>query len=252
MQPTDDDARAISAVAALADGVRKRLYDVVRDAGRPISREEAARRVGISRKLAAFHLDKLVTVGLLVAGVAAEPPRRVGRAPKVYRPVDDAVEVSVPPRAYADLASILVEAIESPKPGESPVAASHRVAARRGRAAGSVAAEGVKGRLGVERAFTLTRRALVVEGYEPYEACESIDATDFAIRLRNCPFHALAAEVPGLVCQVNGAFLQGLLDGLGAERLEAVPVGSNGECCAEIRARAAVVENGTHDRSGRE
>lgn len=249
MQPIGDDAHAISAVAALEDGVRKRLYDAVRDAGRAITREEAARRTGISRKLAAFHLDKLVAVGLLAAGVADERPRRVGRAPKVYRPVGQSVEVSVPPRAYADLASILVEAIESPHHGESAVVASHRVAANRGRAAGSVAAQDVKGRLGVERAFNLTCRALVAQGYEPHDSTE---ATDRTIRLRNCPFHVLAAEAPGLVCGVNGAFLAGLLQGLGAERLEAVAVGPSGECCAEIRARAAVVKNGAHDSIGRE
>jgi len=38
----------------------------VRDADGPITREAAADAVGISRKLAAFHLDKLVAAGLLV------------------------------------------------------------------------------------------------------------------------------------------------------------------------------------------
>ncbi|MDP8929787.1 MAG: hypothetical protein M3O70_14755, partial [Actinomycetota bacterium] len=71
---------ALAAVAALADQLRRRLYEFVRRAHRPITREEAAASVGISRKLAAFHLDKLVEVGLLRAHY--EPVggiRKVGR-----------------------------------------------------------------------------------------------------------------------------------------------------------------------------
>lgn len=60
-------AAALVAVAALSDELRRRMYGFIRRVGRPVSREEAAKSVGISRKLAAFHLDKLVEVGLLRA-----------------------------------------------------------------------------------------------------------------------------------------------------------------------------------------
>lgn len=251
MEPAGIAESRIAAVAALDDRVRRQLYGAVRDARRPMTRDEASRAVGISRKLAAFHLDKLVAVGLLSAGVESAAPRRVGRAPKVYEPVDVAIDVSVPARAYADLASILVEAVSDQQSGETAAEAGCRVASVRGRAAGAAAARTIRGRLGFERAFGLAEKALAAEGYEPYEthpAGGSEGSPDRALKLRNCPFHPLADEAPELVCKINGAFLSGLLSGLGAEALVVHPTPPAGECCAEIRARAAVGKNGAHDR----
>ena len=54
-------------VAALVDPVRRALYDHVRQERRPVTREDAARALDISRSLAAFHLDKVVEVGMLHA-----------------------------------------------------------------------------------------------------------------------------------------------------------------------------------------
>ena len=75
-----------TAVVALADNSRRALYEYVRRADHPVSREEAGQATGISRGLAAFHLDKLVETGLLRARHEAPPdqPRGRGRAPKVY------------------------------------------------------------------------------------------------------------------------------------------------------------------------
>ena len=55
---------AIKAVAALSDDTRRGMYVFIRAARQPVTRDEAAASVGISRKLAAFHLDKLVDAGL--------------------------------------------------------------------------------------------------------------------------------------------------------------------------------------------
>ena len=55
----------VTAVAALAEPTRRRLYDhVVRQPG-PVSRDEAAAAVGVPRGTTAFHLDRLVADGLL-------------------------------------------------------------------------------------------------------------------------------------------------------------------------------------------
>jgi predicted ArsR family transcriptional regulator len=255
MKPVDSRPANVAAVAALDDHVRRGLYEAVQRARRPVTRDEAAAAVGISRKLAAFHLDKLVSVGLLTSGAATRTARRVGRAPKVYEPVQETIDVSIPPRAYADLASILVQAVADQAQGETASEAGCRVAALRGRAAGADAVRGVRGRLGVERAFAVTCDALSAEGYAPYEtpgaAASRRRPHDRAIRLRNCPFHLLADQAPELVCRINGAFLSGLLDGLRAEPLTVHPTPPDGECCAEIRARTAVGNNGGHDR-GRE
>jgi predicted ArsR family transcriptional regulator len=47
--------------------VRRSLYLYVAGQNRDVSRDEAAAAVGVTRGLAAFHLDKLVEEGLLAA-----------------------------------------------------------------------------------------------------------------------------------------------------------------------------------------
>ncbi|MEV5712098.1 hypothetical protein AB0K82_43945, partial [Actinoallomurus sp. NPDC052274] len=66
--------------------------------------------------------------------------------------------------------------------------------------------------------------ALRTRGYEPYrEGAE--------VRLRNCPFHALAVEFPPLVCGMNLALLEGLLEGLEPTGMVARMDPRPGECC---------------------
>jgi predicted ArsR family transcriptional regulator len=214
----------VAAVAALGDDVRRRLYAFVRAARRPVSREEAAAHAGISRKLAAFHLDKLVDVGLLHA-TDAVPARRVGRRPKVYAPVDTAVAVSVPARRHEELAEILVDGLRAGTGADGVLAA----ATRRGLDLGATERERVRpGRLGAERALGLVAEALRRYGFEPHR-----DGAG-GLRLRNCPFQPLAARAPELVCRVNHALLSGLLNGLQASALTANLVPTPGECCVQV------------------
>src|SRR5262245_52844434 len=102
-----------SAVIALADSSRRALYEYVRRADHPVSREEAGQAVGISRGLAAFHLDKLVDAGLLEARheAPADQPRGRGRAPKVYEAASTGLLVAIPQRRYELIAEILADAV---------------------------------------------------------------------------------------------------------------------------------------------
>ena len=54
-----DHLTDLAGLASLDDPVRRRLYEYVSDAGRPVSREEAAEAAGRTRTLGAYHLDKL-------------------------------------------------------------------------------------------------------------------------------------------------------------------------------------------------
>ena len=123
---------SITALAALGDEQRRRLYAYIRHARRPVTREEAAASAGISRKLAAHHLDKLVTSGLLSAGY--QPPggsRKVGRTPKVYELASAGIRVSIPERRHEVLAGILLDAVLTESPGENARQAAVRAARRR-------------------------------------------------------------------------------------------------------------------------
>src|SRR5579875_1507803 len=103
------DEPAVRAVAVLDDRLRWTMYAFVRGARRPVSREEAAKAAGISRKLAAFHLDKLVEAGLLEARPQpAGDMRKVGRRPVVYEPTGRDIRVSIPVRQHGALAGRLI------------------------------------------------------------------------------------------------------------------------------------------------
>jgi len=99
-------------VAALADPVRRALFEYVRRQDHPVSREEAADARDISRNLTAFHLEKLVDAGLLRARYESPPgPRGPGRTPKVYEATGVGLNLSVPPRQYELVGAILADAV---------------------------------------------------------------------------------------------------------------------------------------------
>jgi predicted ArsR family transcriptional regulator len=207
------------AVAALVDRTRRALFDYVRRQNRPVSREEAAEAQGMSRGLAAFHLDKLVDAGLLRARYQAPAggPRGRGRAPKVYESAHDGLAITIPERRYQLLAEILTDAVDE-DPADA-VGAAHRHARRRGHELGAQLHE---------RAEDADLAAVLAElGFEPQPAA------DGRLLLHNCPFHALAARHTSLVCGLNLAFLAGLVEGLAAGvRADLVP--RPGACCVTL------------------
>ena len=113
---------------------------------------------------------------------------------------------------------------------ETAVQAAMRTAGRRGEELGEEERTQLRpGRLGAERGLTLCERMLDRHGFEP--AREAPDR----LRLRNCPFHPLAAQAPDLVCGMNHAFLTGYLEGLQVRGVQAVLAPTPGECCVQLR-----------------
>ncbi len=228
--PTDE---AFAAVAALSDDLRRRMYGFIRRAGHPVTRDEAAASAGISRKLAAFHLDKLVAVGLLEADYAnLTGLRRVGRVPKVYQPAAVDVQLSIPPREAGLLADILLDAVLAGGGQEDARQAAVEAAGSRGRRLGQAERGQARGRLGPCRALALAERVLEQHGFEPVRDSPAL------VRLRNCPFHPYATRSDGLVCLINHAFLAGFIDGLGARGVQASLQPRPGCCCVELGAAA--------------
>jgi predicted ArsR family transcriptional regulator len=66
-------------------------------------------------------------------------------------------------------------------------------------------------------------------GYEP------VEREPGELRLRNCPFDAIAGRHPDLVCGLNLALIEGILDGLGTDGASAVLAPEDGACCVAIR-----------------
>ncbi|WP_433251601.1 helix-turn-helix transcriptional regulator [Actinomadura nitritigenes] len=214
----------IEAVALLQDPVRRRLYEFVVGRGREVGRNEAAEAAGVGRTLAAFHLDKLVDGGLLEAGsrrLSGRSGPGAGRPAKVYR--RSAVErgVSLPARDYGTAAGLLAEAAE-----RAGLDREVREAARREGAA--LAAGAPCGDLDA------LAKVLEERGYEPVredaeDGGEGGGGGGAVLRMRNCPFHAVAERFPPLVCGMNLALLEGLVEGSEGVRvrMDARP----GWCC---------------------
>src|SRR3954452_6235750 len=72
-------------LGALADPTRRNLFRVVTEASGAIGRDAAAKAAGVTRALAAFHLDRLLDAGPLPGEVRPRrrPPR--GRVPTAHR-----------------------------------------------------------------------------------------------------------------------------------------------------------------------
>src|SRR5215472_16558588 len=119
MKRSDSD---VQAVTGLADPVRARLYQAVATSSGPIGRDEAASAAGIGRPLAAYHLDRLVELGLLTASYQ-RPAGRIGpgagRPAKVYARSRREFAVTVPPREYELAARLLAAAVDSDSTGTS-------------------------------------------------------------------------------------------------------------------------------------
>lgn len=223
-------AAALRAAAALSDDLRRQMYAYIRRARRPVNREQVAESAGISRKLAAFHLDKLVEVGLLRAHYEPiDGVRKVGRAPKLYEPTEAGLRISIPARHHDLLAGILIDALLTQDQGTTGRDAAIQVARHCGAELGAAeSARARSGRLGAQRALTLATMALSRYGFEPDRITPTL------LRLRNCPFHPLAARAPQLICAINHAFLTGFLDGLGACTVTAALAPRAGDCCVEL------------------
>jgi predicted ArsR family transcriptional regulator len=222
----------VAAVGALEDDLRRQMYLQVRGARVPVSREEIADALGVSRKLAAFHLDKLVERGLLVASYARPPGRGgrgAGRTAKYYAPSDREVDVTIPERHYDLMGTILVRAIDEEEPGESTGSTAKRVARAIGDDMGR--RERARRRLprpGPERAMSVASDVLAACGYEPYRDAGTV-------RLRNCPFHSLAEQSRDLVCGLNRELVQGVVTGLGNDTLDVALAPLPDGCCVQLR-----------------
>ncbi len=223
----------IEAVALLDEPVRRALYDWVASQGRAVGRDEAASAVGISRALAAFHLDRLADEGLLATEYRRLSGRTgpgAGRPAKLYRRGEREVSVSLPQRRYELAARLFAEAMQDMSDDGSPPALQAS-ASRLGEALGTAARRRAGPRPGRSRRKAALVEALRERGYEPRET------SDGEIRLGNCPFHALVDDHRQLVCGMNLAMSDGLLRGLGSDDFSARLDPQPGQCCVALAPR---------------
>ena len=217
MAPAIELEEQIQRAAALDEPIRLALYRYLRSrAPAEVGRDEAARAVGISRKLAAFHLDRLAEVGLLETSYRRLSGRQgpgAGRPAKLYQPAKTEVAITLPPRRYELAAQILASALGL-RPGISSTPSLRKAAGDFGRAVG----------IGARSAGLDLQDVLLEQGFDQIK-------TEADIRLRNCPFHSLSQEYRLPICEMNLAFQDGVLAGLGRDDLKTRLSPENGYCC---------------------
>jgi len=216
----DDFAR----LAALAEPVRRQLYSVVSEARGWLSREQVASEAGLPLHVAKFHLDRLVKSGLLDIDYRRLTGRTgpgAGRPAKLYRRSQTEISVSVPPRQYDLLSRILAAAVvEAQRIGRDIEEIAMVIAHQ----------EGVEHAKGGEPSKAGLCSRLIDIGFEP-------EVSETAIDLINCPFHAVAQRQTALVCGINLAFVNGVIDELPCPGAQARLNPGPERCCVTIDLR---------------
>jgi predicted ArsR family transcriptional regulator len=228
-RPSIDDR--LDELAPLAEPIRRALYLHVAARPEATGRDAAAEAVGIGRALAAFHLDRLVEAGLLVADYRRLSGRSgpgAGRPAKVYRRADRDVEVSLPERRDDIVARLFATALEADRDGTAPGGVALERAARAyGRTMGREAKRRAGPRPTRPRRLESASAVLADQGFEPI-------AEGSSIALGNCPFDRVARDHRDLVCGMNRSLMEGVVSGLGSTGIAARFDPQPGRCCVVL------------------
>jgi predicted ArsR family transcriptional regulator len=219
----------IEAVALLEEPNRRRLYDLIAGRRDPLGRDEAASVLGMSRELAAFHLERLLRAGLLEAEYRRLGGRTgpgAGRPAKLYRRSSGDIAITLPDRRYGVAASVMASALAGLH-GSAGVRAVTSIARQRGVAVGSAARERAAAQPDAQDPLRDLVGVLREAGFEPDH-----DSTG-SVCLRNCPYDALAVEHRDLTCGMNLAWTEGVVEGLGSSATARLDPAAD-RCCVVI------------------
>jgi predicted ArsR family transcriptional regulator len=228
-----EDFRAqVSSIGALAEPTRLALYRYVAGAAAAVSREQAADDMGIALHSVKFHLDRLVEEGLLEVEYRRLTGRTgpgAGRPSKLYRRTTRHLAVSLPERRYDLAGEVLAAAVDQSARHGTPIAEAVRNVAH---ATGSRIAGDRPPPRRTGRAAATARliETLTDHGYEPRFVDEDVCLT-------NCPFDRLAAEHTELVCGMNLALVDGVIEGLNLRAMSARLEPQPGFCCVKVAAK---------------
>lgn len=224
---------AVAAIAALADPTRRALYRHVVSHTESVGRREAADALRIPQHVARFHLDKLHDVGLLDVEYRRPPGRRgpgAGHPTKRYRRSAMQFSVNVPEERYDLAGLIMARAITEALAGELTIlTAFERAATEAGKSLGEGARRNVGRRQTPGRLFDAAQNVLDGQGFESHR-----DGHD--VVLTNCPFRSLASQYPAVVCEMNLAFVEGLLAETNTSAVARLDP-ATGRCCVRISSK---------------
>jgi predicted ArsR family transcriptional regulator len=225
----EDLQAQVTSIGVLAEPSRLALYRYVASAPEAVSREQAATAVGLPLHSVKFHLDRLVEERLLEVEYRRLTGRTgpgAGRPSKLYRRAERQVSVSLPERRYDLAGEVLAGAVDrSAREGTAIAEAVQQVAHATGSRLASE--QGAPRRRSRSASTASLVGVLGKNGYEPR-------LVDDDVCLTNCPFDRLAAEHTSLVCGMNLALVDGVLDGLDIESMSARLEPQPGFCCVKV------------------
>ncbi|MFC7241994.1 helix-turn-helix transcriptional regulator [Catellatospora aurea] len=214
---------------ALAVASRRRVLEVLRQAGTPQDATALAQATGLHPNTVRFHLKVLIDAGYVVqSSVSRGGP---GRPQAVYAGVTPAVEAG----GYALLAEVLAGQLDEVRGADLAQRAGRRWLRRTG-VAGVDSAAGPVGATATLDEATARAMALFTElGFDPVRTPQDGAGR---IELHACPFLDVARRHPDVVCGVHLGLLRGTVDGLSPQAFDADlhPFVRPGVCAAEIRA----------------
>ena len=225
-----DFSGRVRRIGALAEPIRRELYQYVVAQERAVSRDEAAAGVGVPRHTAKFHLDRLADEGLLETEsrrLSGRTGPGAGRPTKLFRRAPGEVSVSLPERRYELAGALMAEAIATSAREDVPVLDALRAAAL---TCGTTMGQAARANGGEAGTVAAMCTALADLGYEPR-------ASHGEITLVNCPFHALAREHTDLVCGMNLALLEAASAAVGSMSARLEP--REGRCCVVLALEVA-------------
>jgi predicted ArsR family transcriptional regulator len=220
--------RQIEALTVLREPTRYRLYEYVCRQPAAVSRQQAAEAVGVSRSVAAFHLDELVEAGLLrpeYRRLTARSGPGAGRPSKMYRRSRHEVSLMLPDRNHELLAGFLAQSLPSVPDGLLPSDS----ASAYGRSLGARARRRISSGSTGNRLLACVESVLERLGFEPYRIGRD------ELRCRNCPFAPLSRRYPRVVCGVSVSLVSGVVEGVGASDVLVTRRERPNECCVVAR-----------------
>lgn len=193
---------------ALGDPTRRRVFFVVREADEPLTKNEVAEAVGIDRRLAGFHLDKLVEQEFLTADFRprAHGGPGAGRPPKIYALAETEAGVALPERHYDLLAQLLLKAMNDP--GRSPEEQLEHVGFEFGRSLAEEQGSDGASTFTPTQAIAEVVRLLTRYGFAAQRGGEQRTMTITACA---CPFEEMAFHDPERVCGLDRSIWRGIL-----------------------------------------
>lgn len=220
----------LASLSTLDDPIRAAIFFHVVRSSSPVTRDQAAKALGITRRAAAFHLDRLAEAGLVDVSFKRLTGRTgpgAGRSSKLYRRSERRFNVSIPARNYELLARLLASVIQGSHGVAAPLLLEPQARAF-GVTEGAAARTLAGARPSRKQLLTVLVDELTRLGFDPFA-----DGSG-TLRLRNCPYHDMARNNTDFVCSMNLALMQGVVEGLGAAGVSATSEPREGMCCVAL------------------